>query len=76
MSGATMTAHYNKIGLSYRPISDRGGVALTKKQVRAMVPVMLTHGADADDHDVVAGGRVEQGRGGGRVRDLIGDCGG
>ena len=49
-----MTAHYNKIGLSYRPIADRGGVALTKKQVRAMVPVMLTHGVDADGHDVVA----------------------
>ena len=54
MSGATMTAHYNKIGLSYRPIADRGGVALTKKQVRAMVPVMLTHGGDEDEHDVVA----------------------
>ena len=38
-SGAVMTAHYNKVGLSYRSIEDRGGKALTVDQVRGMLSI-------------------------------------
>ena len=40
-SGGVMTEHYNKTGLSYRPIGERGGKELTAENVRAMVPVDL-----------------------------------